>query len=86
MHFIYLFLVFFILCVNAGDDQTINVCNKPVLPAQARQPAVQRPTINPNLCVDLDPACSEIFKLNAPVQIIPEQLNPYFMKFIKIII
>ncbi|VDN54217.1 unnamed protein product [Dracunculus medinensis] len=38
---------------------------------------MNRPTVDPNLCFDLDPkACSEIFKLHTPDQTIPAQLNP----------
>lgn len=87
MYFIYLPLLFFISNVTAGNNP-INVCNKavevpqppggvgvqPQAPPQMR--TIQRPTVDPNLCADLDPeACSEIFKLNTP-QAIADQLNP----------
>ncbi|VDN54172.1 unnamed protein product [Dracunculus medinensis] len=80
MYFIYLPILFFISIVTAANNP-INVCNKAVqVPAQAPPPqmqTIQRPTVDPNLCLDLDPqACSEIFKLDMPEQAIPEQLNP----------
>ncbi|VDN54197.1 unnamed protein product [Dracunculus medinensis] len=71
MYFIYLPYLFFISSAKAGNDKDINVCNRAVpappvapgaVPAVPPPPAfVQRPTVDPNLCADLDPACSAIF-------------------------
>lgn len=61
----------------------INVCNKALPPAapgdvppEPPQPVMYRPTVDPNLCFDLDPACSEIFNLENPGQAIADQRNP----------
>ncbi|VDN54143.1 unnamed protein product [Dracunculus medinensis] len=85
MNFVYLLPLFFISCVSAGDV-SINVCNKPLpppavpvpqngAPQQAQEPQY-RPTVDPNLCLDLDPACLEVFNLQEAVQTIPAQLDP----------
>ncbi|VDN54102.1 unnamed protein product [Dracunculus medinensis] len=83
-YFVYLPLLFFISCVGAGDV-SIAVCNKPLPPpappqvprvAAPAQEVQYRPTVDPNLCFDLDPACSEVFNLEQPQQTIPDQRNP----------
>ncbi|VDN60931.1 unnamed protein product [Dracunculus medinensis] len=73
---------------NAGNDVSIKVCNRPLpLPAapvaappngapQPAQEAQYRPTVDPNLCFDLDPACSQVFNLEQPEQTIQDQRNP----------
>lgn len=77
MYLNYLPLLFLISSVNA-DDMPIKVCNKQVQVPQPGQAAqiVQRPTVDPNLCFDLDPqACYGIFKPQRP-ETYAEQLNP----------
>lgn len=81
MYFFYLPLLFFISCINAGD-MPINLCNMVVQPPPAQPPqlqplsAVQRPTVDPNLCADLDPpACSAIFTLEQAGDTLRDQLD-----------
>lgn len=79
MYSVCLPLIFFTSYVNAVD-MTINVCNKPVQVPQPGNPnqfqLIQRPTVDPKFCFDLDPqACNEIFRLEM-ANLYAEQLDP----------
>lgn len=77
MYLNYLPFLFFVSCGKA-EDKIIEMCNKQV---QVQQPGgraqiVQRPTVDPSLCFDLDPqACYGIFK-PAEQGTYAEQLDP----------
>lgn len=92
MNFAYLLLLFFISCVTCGDVSInvchtplppppapqapgVGAGGRPAAP-QAAQVVMHRPTVDPNLCFDLDPACPQVFNLENPGQTILDRLNP----------